>query len=531
MYASINSAVLLLATTAVAITTSKNGFDPSKSQHPPGRYMVADVATMGNSTFTQLIDHTNPSLGTFEQFYYYSSEFWAGPGSPVVFWSPGEVAADGFQVYLSTNTTPGVIAQQLGAAAVVVEHRYWGQSSPVPDLTTENMKYLTLNQSIADFVNFAENVQLPFDTNQSSVASKAPWVMTGGSYSGALAAWTESTSPDTFWAYLASSAPVQAISDYWGYFTPVMEGMPANCSADIQAVVQHVDSVLTNGTDSDKASLKALFGAELVMHDTDFASLVQSPVFLWQSNQFYYNGGFFGFCDAVEGVTSDSTTLPGAGGIGVDKALPNYAAYVNNTLAPGICDGYGDWFTGNLSLECLDTHNASNPIFTNTSVDNLGNRQWTWMLCNEPFGYWQDAAPAGTPSLVSSLIDVDYFTRQCALSFPTAPDGFTYGLARGATEDAENVHTGGWNINNSSRLIYANGGYDPWRESGVSSSQRPGGPLNSTEQIPVNVVPGGFHTSDLLTRNGAANAGCKDVIDREVAQIVAWVKEWPGSTP
>lgn len=38
--------------------------------------------------------------------------------------------------------------------------------------------------------------------------------MTGGSYSGALAAWTASIAPGTFWAYHASSAPVQAIYDF-----------------------------------------------------------------------------------------------------------------------------------------------------------------------------------------------------------------------------------------------------------------------------------------------------------------------------
>lgn len=377
--------VLAFAAAAAAITTNKDGYDYKKTFHPPGRFMVDDVPSMGMATFTQLIDHNNPSLGTFEQFYYYSDEFYKGPGSPVVLFTPGEVAADGYQVYLSTNTTPGVIAQQLGAATVVVEHRYWGQSSPVPDLTTQNMKYLTLNNSIADFVNFARTVQLPFDTNGSSQATNAPWVFVGGSYSGALAAWTESTSPGAFWAYLASSAPVQAINDYWGYFTPVMEGMPANCSADVQAVISHVDDVLTNGSDSDKTQLKTMFGAEALVHDDDFASTLQSPVFLWQSNQFYGEGGFFEFCDAVEGATNSSTP-PGAGGIGLDAALPNYAAYVNSTLAPGVCSSDGDWFTGDLSLECLDTYNASNPIFTDVSINNTVDRQWTWMLCNEPFG-------------------------------------------------------------------------------------------------------------------------------------------------
>lgn len=36
-----------------------------------------------NSTFEQYIDHTNPSLGTFQQRYWYNSEFWDGQGSLV----------------------------------------------------------------------------------------------------------------------------------------------------------------------------------------------------------------------------------------------------------------------------------------------------------------------------------------------------------------------------------------------------------------------------------------------------------------
>jgi len=51
--------------------------------------------------------------------------------------------------------------------------RYWGNSSPYSKLTTQNMQYLTLNNSIADLVNFARNVQLPFDKTGSSVATKA----------------------------------------------------------------------------------------------------------------------------------------------------------------------------------------------------------------------------------------------------------------------------------------------------------------------------------------------------------------------
>lgn len=44
---------------------------------------AATTATYGQSTFEQLIDHKNPSLGTFSQQYWWSSEYWGGEGSPV----------------------------------------------------------------------------------------------------------------------------------------------------------------------------------------------------------------------------------------------------------------------------------------------------------------------------------------------------------------------------------------------------------------------------------------------------------------
>lgn len=41
------------------------------------------TATIQESTFEQLLDHENPSLGTFSQRFWWSSEWWDGPGSPV----------------------------------------------------------------------------------------------------------------------------------------------------------------------------------------------------------------------------------------------------------------------------------------------------------------------------------------------------------------------------------------------------------------------------------------------------------------
>ena len=123
-------------TSFVAIAAAANG--QSSNIARPGHGGIwhlpagdpTSLANVYNSTFEQLIDHSNPSLGTFSQWYMYDTTYWGGPGYPVVLFTPGEVNASLYTNYLVTNRTTGVIAQEIGAATIVLEHRYWGYSSP-----------------------------------------------------------------------------------------------------------------------------------------------------------------------------------------------------------------------------------------------------------------------------------------------------------------------------------------------------------------------------------------------------------------
>jgi hypothetical protein len=51
--------------------------------------------------------------------------------------------------------------------------RYFGGSSPYEDFDSESLQYLTMEQAAEDIVSFAQNISFSFDTNQTSVASKA----------------------------------------------------------------------------------------------------------------------------------------------------------------------------------------------------------------------------------------------------------------------------------------------------------------------------------------------------------------------
>ena len=45
--------------------------------------MVSQVNATGSAFFNQLLDHNDPSKGTFPQKFWWNSEYWEGPGSPV----------------------------------------------------------------------------------------------------------------------------------------------------------------------------------------------------------------------------------------------------------------------------------------------------------------------------------------------------------------------------------------------------------------------------------------------------------------
>lgn len=226
----------------------------------------------GWGTFDQRIDHANPKLGTFKQRYWYGTEFWKGPGSPVYLVTPGEQSGEGFnRTWLSGSRISGAMANTTGGAVIVLEHRYWGESSPYESLTTQNLQYLTLDNSLKDLTYFAKTFVPPFDKSGASSADKAPWIFAGGSYAGALAGWLAAVEPGTFWAYYSSSGVVEAVGDFWTYFAPVQEATPRNCSADVGAVINYVDLTLTFGGAKQKQALKDKFMLG-DLTDADFAA-------------------------------------------------------------------------------------------------------------------------------------------------------------------------------------------------------------------------------------------------------------------
>ena len=121
----------------------------------------------------------------------------------------------------------------MNGAVITIEHRFFGESNPYPDLLPEHLTVHTISQAIEDLVYFAQNVKLAFPGGDTDAIRphKTPWVLVGGSYPGALVSWTMLKSviyfsfwsivfnvqtavrqPGVFWAGYSSSGVVQPIA-------------------------------------------------------------------------------------------------------------------------------------------------------------------------------------------------------------------------------------------------------------------------------------------------------------------------------
>ncbi|KAI0368439.1 peptidase S28 [Pilatotrama ljubarskyi] len=461
--------------------------------------------------FDQLIDHDDPSLGTFKQRYWFGYQYYE-PGGPIILMNPGEQDASGAVGYLDNQTITGYIADRFNGAVIVLEQRFFGESNPYPDLSVKSFRVHTLQQAIDDLEYFAKNVSLPMPGgDRLSAPGKAPWILVGGSYSGALTSYAMYNKPNLFYAGYASSAVVEAIADFWGYFEPIRLSMPKNCSADVEAVISFVDEVLMSKNASQIKALKENFGLGGLSHDDDFAAALYAPLQDWQDLQPTYGpgGAFYEFCDALE---VDDGSVAGPEGRGLENALLAWGEYYRKSYISSYC--------GSDVEECFGTYNASSQRWTSTEVNN-SDRSWEWLTCTE-FGFWFDGAPKDRRTLVSRTITPAYSERQCVTRFAeafnqSAPVSFLNALG-------VNMKYGGWNTT-TERLIFVNGQRDPWREATVAAD----GVSNQGTDLQPHLLGDGFHCSDMIMADGQVSPAIGAAQEKAIEYLRKWLADWKPS--
>ncbi|MCJ1291575.1 hypothetical protein MMC34_003120 [Xylographa carneopallida] len=467
------------------------------------------------------------SDGMFNLRYFFDASHYKA-GGPVIVLASGEDSAIDRLPYLQKGIVAKLAAATNGLG-VILEHRYYGTSFPTPDLSTENLRFLTTAQALADTAYFAENVVFPGLEHHNLTASAVPWVAYGGSYAGAFVAFLRVLYPNVFWGAISSSGVVKAIYDYWEYYEPVRQYGPADCITTTQSVIHVVDNILLNHT-SLVGQLQKTFLMPNVTYDNDFASILGAGVGGWQSRNWDPAVNDPSFSEYCGNVSSDAVLYPATVSMNASiHSLLSATGFADQakTLVPRIMNYIG-WLnvtevapcaaSGQTQDDCFSTHI---PEFYKQDDLSQSWRSWPYQYCSQ-WGFLQTGSgvPKNQLPIISRTQTLEYESLICrdAFNITTPPD-----------TDAVN-YIGAYNISYN-RLAFIDGQEDPWRPATVHAPEaKPWNRTASTDQ-PFLLIAGAVHHWDEnglfanQTTKALPPAPVADAQKAEESFVQAWVKE------
>ncbi|KAH8883368.1 peptidase S28 [Thozetella sp. PMI_491] len=463
---------------------------------------------------------------TFNLRYWFDASYYK-PGGPVIVLQGGETSGANRLPFLQK----GIVAQLIKATnglGVILEHRYYGTSFPLPDLSIESLRFLTTDQSVADMAYFAKNIVFPGLEHLDLTAPNNAYIAYGGSYAGAFVAFLRKLYPDVYWGAIASSAVTEAIYDYWQYEESPRLFFPADCISATQKAIDVVDRILIGHAGTKYVPrLKTLFGLGNLTRLDDFAATVSVSLGSLQQGTNWdpaLNSTRAGvFCT---NVTADSLVYQNShleaeleellrvAGYGDASAafktqMLNYIGYIRAKAAR--CNG------GQTQDECFTNYDLD--FYRKDDIKQKW-RAWPWQYCTE-WGYLVTGSgvPEDQLPIISRVIDLEYGSAVCKYAFniTTLPD-----LER------INKH-GGFGLSYP-RLAFIDGQSDPWRYATPHALGQPDRPNTVSE--PFILIEKGVHHWDengLFSNETTASLPPKAVVDaqqQEAAFVKSWMAEW-----
>ncbi|KAJ2161490.1 hypothetical protein GGF46_001429 [Coemansia sp. RSA 552] len=386
--------------------------------------------------YAQPVDHADGSSAKWQQQYLVNATFYK-PGGPVFISTPGELPVSTKYVDKSHFTQ---LAQSMGGLLVTMEHRFFGLSNPLPDLTGASLQHLTIENALEDFASFVRAVKTrPSSVFRVPVKAGAKVVFYGGSYSGNVAAWMRSEYPDLVQGAWSSSAIAYGRLENYQFdqsFGKYLQTL--GCAKQFNQAIEAVDKVLVSGTANEVVALQEKFGVpNLTPQDT--AGLLSG----------------LGIAFSLSPVSNTSNPIQSAVCSFFNSTsvapLDAYTAVIRNAIAQM-----------GMTQEALVQMGDTTYGISDYSLGQV-NRVWYYMGCTW-FGNWQVAAPASTGlrRYRSELVDLSYFQTNCPRKFgskvPVPVDVPAYNKRWFDT------------LKGVSNIYFTSGSLDLWHESTVASA-------------------------------------------------------------
>ncbi|KAH6630758.1 serine carboxypeptidase S28-domain-containing protein [Chaetomium sp. MPI-SDFR-AT-0129] len=450
-------------------------------------------------------------------------------GGPVIVLQGGETSGADRLEFLQK----GIVAQLAKAThglGVILEHRYYGESYPTPDFSTENLRFLTTDQALADMAYFAENVVYEGLEHLDLTSAKNPYIAYGGSYAGSFVAFLRKLYPDVYWGAISSSGVPEAIWDFWQYYDAHNAYVEKDCIETTRRLTYMVDTILIGERYTEYPQrLKNAFGLGNLTRSDDFAYTISYGISGLQGLNWDPALNYTGFGEYCGNLTATTNLYPElaalekearellvAGGWEdiLDELTPkllNYIGYVDATTVQSCTD------SGRTQDSCFTNYNT-----TYYQQDDLSQdwRLWPYQYCFE-WGFLQTGSgvPITDRPLLSRLIDVPFSSIVCREAF---------GITEPAQVDRINKW-GGFNISYP-RLAFVDGERDPWRAAGPHKIGLP--PRENTVSEPFILIENGVHHWDENgifpneTKPGLPPKPVVDAQSEEAKFVKAWLKEW-----
>lgn len=274
------------------------------------------------------------------------------------------------------------------------EHRYYGESRPTANLTVDNLRYLNIDQALADLAHFIVTVKQNDTLRDSGV------ILVGASYSATMATWFVQKYPHLANGAWSSSAPLEAKVDFVEYKEVVSEAFEiaggSACTARIRSAFDELDRLHAEGNTS---------RIEEVFH-LCYPLNLTSSVDVWNvfsSLSSPFSGIVQYHSEFAQNIQSECNSLMNNG---IEDDLEALSAWWwGGTVEPGETFPY-----------CYD-HRYTTFLswYTGTSWNDFGAqfsiRQWYYQTCAE-YGWYQSSGSDNI--LFGSNFPVDFYLQICA---------------------------------------------------------------------------------------------------------------------
>ncbi|EFO96772.1 hypothetical protein CRE_17219 [Caenorhabditis remanei] len=403
--------------------------------------------------FTQKLDHFDPyNTKTWNQKYFYNPKF--SRNNSIIFLMIGGEGPENGKWAANPDVQYLQWAAEFGADVFDLEHRFFGDSWPIPDMTTNSLRYLTTQQALADLAYFIESM------NQLYGFKNPRWVTFGGSYPGSLSAWFRQKYPQLTVGSVASSAPVNLKLDFYEYAMVVEDDLKltdVNCAPAVKDAFTKIQKLSL--TAEGRNQLNGYFNLQ--------------PPFDGKTTKLDINNFFGNLFNTFQGMTQ--YTYDGqSNSTHSDKTVRKMCQIMTNTSEPDTVKRVENLFLWFNVMEPADPDHLT--VMPNSywdvikqvgsgdlkvlGPDGAAARGWMWLCCNE-IGFLQTTNQGN--NVFGSGVTLNLFIDMCTDMFG---DTMKIKQIMAGNKKSQNYY-GGADFYNATNVVLPNGSLDPWHALGT----------------------------------------------------------------